>query len=108
MAKKDQIITEYFTGVGSFRELGKRHRVCYMKVYRWVRDFQKENPAFKPPEKEITLPEMNQANTLTRNITELQQQLAKELLRNKLLNTVIDIAEAELKVPIRKKFGTRQ
>ena len=38
---------------------------------------------------------------------ELKKQLAQERLRNKLLNAIIDIAEKELKIPIRKKSGTK-
>jgi hypothetical protein len=34
--------------------------------------------------------------------------LEQEQLRNKLLNAMLDIAEDELQVPIRKKFGTKQ
>jgi len=37
----------------------------------------------------------------------LQKELAKERLRNKLLTAIIDIAEEELKIPIRKKYGTK-
>ena len=38
---------------------------------------------------------------------ELQQQLEQERLRNKLLTAIIDVAEEELKIPIRKKYGTK-
>ena len=40
-------------------------------------------------------------------IIELQKQLAQERLQNKLLTAMIDIAEQELKIPIRKKYGTK-
>ena len=45
---------------------------------------------------------------LPTDITELQRELAKERLKNQLLNAMIDIAEKELKIPIRKKSGTKQ
>ena len=38
---------------------------------------------------------------------ELQKQLEQERLHNKLLTAMIDIAEEELKIPIRKKYGTK-
>ncbi|WMI95433.1 helix-turn-helix domain-containing protein [Bacteroides fragilis] len=41
-------------------------------------------------------------------IRELEQQLAKEKMRSTCLNTMIDIAERELKVDIRKKSGAKQ
>ena len=40
-------------------------------------------------------------------ILELQKQLEQEQLHNKLLTAMIDIAEDELKIPIRKKYGTK-
>lgn len=41
-------------------------------------------------------------------IRELEQQLAKEKMRSTCLDTMIDIAECELKVDIRKKSGAKQ
>ena len=41
-------------------------------------------------------------------IRELEQQLAKEKMRSTCLDTMIDIAERELKVDIRKKSGAKQ
>ena len=41
-------------------------------------------------------------------IRELEQQLAKEKMRSTSLDTMIDIAERELKVDIRKKSGAKQ
>jgi hypothetical protein len=42
------------------------------------------------------------------DIKTLQAELRKSRLHNKVLLAVIDIAEQELGVPIRKKYGTRQ
>lgn len=44
---------------------------------------------------------------LPNDVEALQKELAKERLRNKLLTAIIDIAEEELKIPIRKKYGTK-
>ena len=54
--------------------------------------------------------EMNKEprDVLPANIIELQKQLEQERLHNKLLIAMIDIAEKDLKIPIRKKYGTRQ
>ena len=38
----------------------------------------------------------------------LKKELAQERLRNKLLTAMIDIAEEQLKIPIRKKSGTKR
>ena len=45
---------------------------------------------------------------LPTDVKKLQEELRKAKLHNKLLNAIIDIAEAQLKIDIRKKSGTKQ
>jgi BMFP domain-containing protein YqiC len=45
---------------------------------------------------------------LEKRIKELEKQLEKARMKNIALNTLIDVAETELKIPIRKKPGTKQ
>jgi transposase len=45
---------------------------------------------------------------LEQEIKELRKALDNAKLRNLALETMIDIAENDLKIPIRKKPGTRQ
>lgn len=56
------------------------------------------------PMKEEKLP----IEAMEERIRELEQQLAKEKMRSTCLDTMIDIAERELKVDIRKKSGAKQ
>jgi hypothetical protein len=42
------------------------------------------------------------------DVKKLQEELRKAQLHNKLLNAIIDIAEDQLKIDIRKKSGTKQ
>ena len=58
----------------------------------------------KPPKSEkqtITEP-------LPSDVQQLQEELRKARLHNKLLNAMIDIAEEQLNIDIRKKSGTRR
>jgi transposase len=48
------------------------------------------------------------ATTEQERIKMLQQQLADEKLKVAALNTLIDVAEEQLKINIRKKPGARQ
>jgi len=52
--------------------------------------------------------ELKQTEELPKEIVALQKQLAQEKLHNKVLTAMIEIAETELKIPIRKKYGTKQ
>lgn len=45
---------------------------------------------------------------LEKRIKELEEQLAHAQLKNIALNTLIDVAETEFKIPIRKKPGSKQ
>ncbi len=45
---------------------------------------------------------------LPRGVKELQRELEEARLHNKLLNTMIDIAEEQLGIQIRKKRGAKQ
>ena len=45
---------------------------------------------------------------LEKRIKELERQLEKARMKNIALNTLIDVAETELKIPIRKKPGAKQ
>ena len=45
---------------------------------------------------------------LRSDVKQLQEELRKAKLHNKLLNAIIDIAEEQLKIDIRKKSGTKQ
>ena len=46
-------------------------------------------------------------NQLPTDVKKLQEELRKARLLNEILNEVINVAEEELKIPIRKKFGSK-
>ena len=61
----------------------------------------------------LSLPAMNSKDRinnekLEQRIKELEKQLEKAQMKNVALNTLIDIAENELKISIRKKPGAKQ
>ena len=49
-----------------------------------------------------------EAAGLPTDVKQLQAALRKAQLHNKLLNAIIDIAEDQLKIDIRKKSGTKR
>ena len=104
MDNKQEIINEYLLGKVGYRVLSKKYKVSRSAINRWVMDFQGRS-------RSKSLPLMKQEDTrdnLPQEVEALQKELAKERLRNKLLTAIIDVAEDELKIPIRKKYGTRQ
>jgi len=100
------IIAEYLMGGTTFRQLEKKYNVDFRIIHSWVSKFkgkpvrkEKTPKAFKAPEQQEQLPT---------DIKQLQEELRKAKLHNKLLNAIIDIAEEQLKIDIRKKSGTKR
>lgn len=111
MDKKQQIINEYLLGDLSYRQLAKSHNIGCTTIHRWVTGFQGRSYKIAREYKILTLPAMKQPKikeVLSDEIVVLKKELAQERLRNKLLTAMIDIAEEQLKIPIRKKSGTKQ
>ena len=104
VVEKEAIIAEYLTGNLSYRKLGIKYGVDFRLVHSWVMNYQgkKRKQLSKPKvQKEEEAP-------LSNEVKQLQQELRKAQLHNKLLNAIIDIAENQLKIDIRKKPGTKQ
>lgn len=110
MDKKQEIINEYLLGKVGYRVLSKKYEVSRSAINRWVMEFQGRPRSKSRVLKSVHLPLMKQQDSqenLPKEVAALQKELAQERLRNKLLTAIIDIAEAELKIPIRKKYGTK-
>lgn len=113
---KKSVVNAYLAGMGSSRKIGKKFGVSYVSVSRWVREYGSAICEQALYAKAAILPVMDQDDKLKEpdasdqaaEILELKKQLEEERLHNKLLTAMIDIAEDELNIPIRKKYGARQ
>ena len=101
--EQEKIIAEYLMGELSYRQLGKKHEIDFRLIHSWVRKFQgKSVPKTKTQIQPIS------AEPLPTDVKTLQEELRKAKLYNELLNSMIDIAEDQLKIDIRKKSGTKR
>lgn len=118
---RQQAITEYLTqGVG-YRELAKKYGVSRTTINKWVHIHQgihnlpptekqqkyylsgmKNKPENGSAAEDKNMQELNQKIAL------LEKQLAWEKLRSEALDTMINIAEKQLDISIRKKSGSQQ
>ena len=105
--EQEAIIAEYLTGELSFRKLGKKHGVDFRVIHCWLSQFQGEIVT-KKKSKEKKQAEPSVHDNLPTDVKQLQEELRKAKLHNKLLNAMIDIAEEQLNIDIRKKSGTKQ
>jgi transposase-like protein len=105
--EQEAIVAEYLTGELSFRKLGEKHGVDFRVIHYWVSQFQGKIVT-KKKAKEKKQAEQTVQDSLPTDVKQLQEELRKTKLHNKLLNAMIDIAEGQLKIDIRKKSGTKQ
>jgi len=103
--KKEAIIAEYLLGDITYRKLGDKYGIDFRIIHSWVTKFQgktvkKEKPK-KSDKQEVEEP-------IPSDVKHLQEELRKSKLQNKLLNAMIDIAEEQLNIDIRKKSGTKR
>ena len=113
MTIKEEIINEYLQGGITYLELSRKSGFGLRTICRWMALQQRPAMVAHSPQIIIDLPSMDmdqpkQTDEQSGQLEELQKQLAEERLRVKLLTAMIEIAEEELKIPIRKKYGTKQ
>ena len=104
--ERESIIAEYLLGETTYRKLGSLHGVDYRIIHHWVTKFQGKQ--LKKSKPKIKLNDSFPVEVLPTDVKQLQEELRKAKLHNKLLNAMIDIAENQLKIDIRKKSGTKQ
>jgi transposase-like protein len=121
MDLKSQIIQEYLTRGCGFRQLAEKYGISRTTICKWVAIHQGIHN-LPPTEKQVkySTSSMNsspkKANAATEESTKelrqkiaaLQKQLEWQKLRADALDTMIDIAEKQLNISIRKKPGIQQ
>jgi transposase-like protein len=104
--EREAIIAEYLMGGTTYRKLGKKHHIDFRTIHYWVQKFQGKTVSKEKSTKRSK--ESVQQEPLPTEVKLLQEELRKAKLHNKLLNAIIDIAEEQLKIDIRKKSGTKR
>ena len=104
MDKREIVIAEYLTGGITYRRLGEKHGIDFRTINSWVMKYKgkERNRNSKIVVKNATV------ENVPVDLVQLQKELSTALLHVKLLNAMIDIAEKELKIDIRKKSGTKR
>ncbi len=107
--EKEAIVAEYLLGGGTYRFLGQKHNVDFRVLHSWVMKFKGNKKKLKDKvESSAEKPASTDHPPLSADVKVLQEELRKANLHNELLNAIIDIAEKELKIDIRKKSGTKR
>ena len=118
---KNQVIREYLAGGTSYRKLSAKYGMSRDVINKWVMvhqgihnlppcDQQQKYyiSAMNSSKKKATNEQQQTFDALQQKIAVLEKQLQWEKLRADALDTMINIAEKQLNVPIRKKSGNQQ
>jgi transposase-like protein len=110
---KLQVVQEYLSTDISQEELKTKYNFGgNQNIYRWMRKFGLSKPSEDQIELHRAMAKEKQKSSLEQElelkIKKLEDELKREQFRTKALSTMIDIAERELKVDIRKKSGAKR
>ncbi|KAA6347395.1 hypothetical protein EZS27_005143 [termite gut metagenome] len=112
-AFREQVLTAYYHSNESLSMISRRFQVKKGTVSSWIyrtgsssneeTTINLEASNLMPMKKEKLTPEQ-----MEQRILDLEQELEQEKMRSVCLDKMIDIAERELKLDIRKKSGAKQ
>ena len=114
---KQSVVDQVNSGLISKEEARRRYGIkAKSGILRWQRNYQKYGRCslnlsvdlllLKPKQPSPTSPSSSEAALLAR-IKQLERQLEDEQLRSEAYNRMIDLAERNLNIPIRKKSNTK-
>jgi transposase-like protein len=101
--KRKEVVEEYLRGGESLRELAQRHGIGHGTIHRWVKAYESGGDAVMRRRMRVAV-----TSTMPEDVKRLQRELYEARLHTKLLETMIDIAEEDLGIVIRKKSGAKQ
>jgi len=111
-----KVAREYMVTDSSQEELQEKYNIKGSScITNWVRKFGltpepiiRRRNGCQQIEKSMGQQKTREEKVLEQKVRELEEQLKYEKLRSTALDTMINIAEKEFKIPIRKKSGTEQ
>ena len=103
---KRHVVEEIEAGRITMAETRRRYGILgHSTVLKWCRRYGKKRSRYDKVEgmdKEIELMHLRNENKA------LKQELDDTRLKNVVLETMVDVAEREFNIPIRKKYGTKR
>lgn len=108
--EKLRIVELYLKGGISQQDLSKQAGVSRSCISKWVKCYTTNGTFYRYDDVKNTEPKPNNSMVDTRDaeIARLKAALEKAELRARALDTMIDVAEENFKIKIRKKAGAKQ
>lgn len=98
-----EVVEEYLAGGVSLRELGSRYGIKRTTLHRWVKAQERGEG-----EAGVVSNRAEALEAMPKDVRRLQRELYEARLHWKLLEAMIEIAEEQFEIPIRKKSGARR
>ena len=110
---KLKVVQEYLSTDKSQKELMQEYGIGGKNnITKWMRKFGLKTPTEEQIKVQIVMSKEKKKSPreveLEAKVKKMEEALEYERLRTLALNTMIDVAERNLKISIRKKFGTKQ
>jgi len=96
---KKEVVEEYLRGGVSLRELSRKYGLKPASLHRWVKTHQSGG--------EIESGRPQAVKEMPKDVRRLQRELYEARLEAKLYKTMVEVAEKEFGIPIRKKRGAK-
>ena len=93
------MVEEYLKGGVSLRQLGRKYGVQRTTLHRWVKAYRSGQ--------EIQSRRPEAIREMPKEVGRLQRELYEARLEAKLYRTMVEVAEKEFGIKIRKKSGAR-
>lgn len=107
-AFKLSVVQEYLNGA-SKSSLGKKYSIVPAVIRSWICTFA---PEYAPTESNVEMSkkqsESEKIQVLKRALREKELELSRERMRADFYETMVDVAEEQFNIKIRKKAGTNQ
>ena len=118
----DKVIALYRDKHMGWKRISKIIPVSNWTISEWIRNFVAENPSYKSERMKqaeerrrkkaalasVDSPVPSDLESLKAEVARLRKALKEESMRADLYNEIINVAEEQFKIPIRKKAGTKQ
>jgi transposase len=106
---KSLMVEEIRSGMLSIKQSSRQYQITGSVLQQWNRwYFKTKLLKYFSPNKFVDMNPAEEAHQLRQRIKMLQAELEQLQLKNKALETMIAVAEKELKIDIRKKPGSKQ
>ena len=108
VAFKLQVCRSYLDGDESYAQVGLHYGVRREQICRWIQAYYPELSVNKPTATTMTEAEQKELEALRKQNKDLKAKLEYADMKATALEIMIDIAEKQLGVDIKKKPGTKQ